>query len=189
MKCIVGLGNPGKEYEKTRHNTGFLVIDLLCNHFNVTLNKKKFQSHYAEVNILGQKFLLVKPQTYMNNSGIAVQQLLQYYQIDAQDCLVITDDLDLSVGKVRFKPNGRDGGQRGIRNIIQQLKTQDFPRCKIGIDNNKLIPTANYVLGKVEPEKLVQYNASLEHAKKGIIVWLNDGINQVMNQYNGDYSV
>lgn len=189
MKCIVGLGNPGKQYQKTRHNTGFLVIDELCTFFGVSLDTKKFNAHYTKFKYQGQDILLVKPQTFMNLSGHAVISLLNYYKIDIKDLIVISDDLDLPVGKVRFRPNGSDGGQRGIRDIIKHLSTKDFNRCKIGIGNDKLIPTADYVLGKVEKENRELYQKSLQHAKEGIILWIKTDIQQTMNQFNGDLQI
>lgn len=189
MKCIVGLGNPGKKYENTRHNTGFLVIDELCALFNVNLSQKKFNAHYVKFKYKDNDILIIKPQTYMNLSGHAVASLLGYYKIEPKDMMVISDDLDLPVGKIRFRRSGNDGGQRGVRSIINLLKTQEFNRCKIGIGNNKLIDTADYVLGKVEKEKLELYQNSLQHAKQGVVHWIEKGISSTMNEFNGDLIV
>lgn len=186
MKLIVGLGNPGRTYSKTRHNTGFLVIDKLCQYYGVSLNEKKFKNNYIKFKVNTQDIILTQPQTFMNLSGEAVSQLAQYFKIETKDILVISDDLDLPVGKVRFRKNGNDGGQRGIRNIIERLNSKDFNRCRIGIGNNKLIPTADYVLGKVEKENLELYEQSLNHATKGIIEWINSDITTTMNLFNGD---
>lgn len=189
MKCIVGLGNPGKQYEKTRHNTGFLVIDELCDIFGVTLSQKKFNAHFEKFKFQGQDILLIKPQTYMNLSGHAVGSLMGYFKVELDDLMVISDDLDLPVGKVRFRKGGNDGGQRGLRSIIGQLGNKNFNRCRIGIGNDKLIPTADYVLGKVEKENVDLYKQSLNHATKGIIHWIKSDINSTMNSYNGDITV
>lgn len=189
MKLIVGLGNPGKQYLKTRHNTGFLVIDELCRFYNVELDTKKFNAHYTKFKYQGEDIILMKPQTFMNLSGSAVISIMNYFKVEVEDLLVISDDLDLPVGKVRFRHTGNDGGQRGIRDIIKHLSTKNFNRCRIGIGNDKLIPTADYVLGKVEKENLGLYQKSLEHAKNGIIQWIKTDIQQTMNLYNGDISI
>lgn len=186
MKCIVGLGNPGKQYEKTRHNTGFLVIDLLCDFFGVSLDTKKFNAQYTKFKYKGEDIILIKPQTFMNLSGHAVVSLMNYFKVELDDLIVISDDLDLPVGKVRFRHGGNDGGQRGIRDIIKHLNSKEFDRCRIGIGNDKLIPTADYVLGKVEKENRDLYSKSVKHAQDGIICWINEGLQKTMNNYNGD---
>ncbi len=186
MKLIVGLGNPGRTYSKTRHNTGFLVIDKLCEYYGVNLSEKKFKNNYVKFKVKNQDVIFTQPQTFMNLSGEAVSQLANYFKVETSDILVISDDLDLPVGKVRFRKNGNDGGQRGVRNIIERLSSKEFNRCRIGIGNDKLIPTADYVLGKVEKENLELYEQSLNHATKGIIEWINSDISTTMNLYNGD---
>ena len=129
---IVGLGNPGQKYEHTRHNMGFLTVDLLAEQLNVKLNKVKFKSAYNIVRFAGQKCLVMKPQTFMNLSGEAVHEAVQFYKIPADHVLVIYDDVSLPVGKLRVRPTGSAGGHNGIKNIIAHLGTQDFPRVKIG---------------------------------------------------------
>ena len=129
---IVGLGNPGQKYEHTRHNMGFLTVDLLAEKLNVKLNKVKFKSAYNIVRFGGQKCLVMKPQTYMNLSGEAVREAAQFYKIPPERILVIYDDVSLPVGKLRVRPSGSAGGHNGIKNIIAHLGTQDFPRVKIG---------------------------------------------------------
>ncbi|NLW29726.1 MAG: aminoacyl-tRNA hydrolase [Erysipelothrix sp.] len=186
MKLIVGLGNPGRTYAKTRHNTGFLVIDKLCEYYGVSLSEKKFKNNYIKFKVNQQDVILTQPQTFMNLSGEAVSQLANYFKVETNQILVISDDLDLPVGKVRFRKSGNDGGQRGVRNIIERLNTKEFNRCRIGIGNDKLIPTADYVLGKVEKENQELYEQSLNHAMKGIIEWINSDIVTTMNLYNGD---
>ena len=129
---IVGLGNPGQKYEHTRHNMGFLTVDLLAEQLNVKLNKVKFKSAYNIVRFAGQKCLVMKPQTFMNLSGEAVHEAVQFYKIPADHVLVIYDDVSLPVGKLRVRPTGSAGGHNGIKTIIAHLGTQDFPRVKIG---------------------------------------------------------
>ena len=129
---IVGLGNPGQKYEKTRHNMGFLTVDLLAEKQGVKLNKIKFKSAYNIMTFAGAKCLVMKPQTYMNLSGEAVREAVQFYKLPADHVLVIYDDISLPVGKLRVRPTGSAGGHNGIKNIIAHLGTQDFPRVKIG---------------------------------------------------------
>ena len=129
---IVGLGNPGQKYEHTRHNMGFLTVDLLAEKLGVKLNKVKFKAAYNIVKFAGCKCLVMKPQTYMNLSGEAVREAAQFYKIPAERVLVIYDDVSLPVGKLRVRPSGSAGGHNGIKNIIAHLGTQDFPRIKIG---------------------------------------------------------
>ena len=128
---IVGLGNPGQKYEKTRHNMGFLTVDLLAEKQGVKLNKIKFKSAYNIMTFAGAKCLVMKPQTYMNLSGEAVREAVQFYKLPADHVLVIYDDISLPVGKLRVRPTGSAGGHNGIKNIIAHLGTQDFPRVKI----------------------------------------------------------
>jgi PTH1 family peptidyl-tRNA hydrolase len=129
MKLIVGLGNPGKEYENTRHNLGFVVIDQLANKLNVELNKKKFNGLYYQT----QDYILLKPQTYMNNSGECIVAFLNYFQIELDNLLVIYDDIALPVGKFRYRLQGSAGGHNGVKNIIELLGSKHFKRLRIGI--------------------------------------------------------
>lgn len=142
MKLIVGLGNPGKEYDCTRHNVGFMVLD------NYILDdyKNKFNGNYLVKNINGEKVLFLKPMTYMNNSGDCVYRFVNYFDIDVKDILVIQDDMDLAIGDFKLKKNSSDGGHNGIKSIISNLNTKEFLRLKIGIGHNG--DTINHVLGK-----------------------------------------
>ncbi len=184
MKIIVGLGNPGRTYLKTRHNMGFMVIDLLLNEFNVELNEKKFKADYTIVNRLGKKFILVKPQTFMNNSGEAVNQLMRYYNIDLENLVIIYDDLDLPCGKIRLREKGNDGGHNGLKSLNQHLGTKEYKRIRIGIDNNQMIPRADYVLGKPSSEQQEDLSSALTRAKDAVIEFLDHDFNTAMNKYN-----
>src|SRR5205823_3771644 len=133
MKLIVGLGNPGKEYENTRHNLGFVIIDQLATKLNVELNKKKFNGLYYQAS----EYILLKPQTYMNNSGECVVAFLSYFRIPVANLLVIYDDVAWPVGKFRYRGQGSDGGHNGMKNIIELLGSQDFKRLRIGIDYDR----------------------------------------------------
>lgn len=179
MKVIIGLGNPGKQYENTRHNAGFLALDLFAKKNNVAITTRKFKALVGELFVKGEKVLLVKPQTYMNLSGESVSQILNYYDLDECDIFVIADDLDLPVGTIRIRDSGSSGGQRGVQNIIDHLGTKEFLRLKIGIGNNKMIETKDYVLGKIDKD------TPLERASACISDFV-DGFDTIdlMNKYN-----
>lgn len=159
MKLIVGLGNPGREYEKTRHNIGFQMIDKFAKELGVSINKSKFNGLYGEVLINGEKVVLLKPQSYINLSGEVIRSFVDFYKISINDILIIHDDLDLSVGTYKIKQKGSSGGHNGLKNIELHLGTQEYKRIKVGISNNKNIDTKDYVLGKIskeETEKIVE---------------------------------
>ena len=153
MKLIVGLGNPGKEYDNTRHNIGFIFIDDFAKSLNIRIDKKKFNGLYNEVVINNEKVILLKPQTFMNLSGESVIKFINYYKINIDDILIISDDLDLNFGKIRLRSEGSSGGHNGLNNIILHLGTNKFKRLKIGISCNKPIDTISYVLGKFSKEE------------------------------------
>src|SRR5690625_1604391 len=159
MKCIIGLGNPGAKYEKTRHNIGFIVIDELIGRFNLNFTKTKFKCTY-DVEFVGQeKVLFVKPQTFMNLSGEGVRPLLDFYKVKPEDVLVIYDDLDLPTGKIRLREKGGHGGHNGIRSLIDHLGTKEFKRLRIGIGrptNNT--PIVNYVLQPFSKAEMEEVN-------------------------------
>ncbi|MBQ6560113.1 MAG: aminoacyl-tRNA hydrolase [Erysipelotrichaceae bacterium] len=184
MKLIVGLGNPGKQYEKTRHNVGFFVIDELCQKLNVELNKKKCKAIYGTYMHNGEKIILAKPQTYMNLSGEAVQSLMHFYQIAADDVIVIHDDLDLPVGKLRLRMKGSSGGQKGMGNIITHLHSSDIDRIRIGIGNNKLIDTKDYVLSSFHGEELVAIKEAVRKAADAVIYSFDHRFDEVMSVFN-----
>ncbi len=154
MKLIVGLGNIGKEYENTRHNMGFMLIDRYLEYRNITDKfKEKFNAMYVETTINNEKVIFIKPTTYMNNSGIAVRAFVDFYKLSSEDILVISDDLDLDLGKFRLRRNGSSGGHNGLKSIISHLGTDDFKRLRIGISNDK-DDVINYVLSKFSKKEL-----------------------------------
>lgn len=140
---VVGLGNPGADYTHTRHNAGFLAIDYMAERFGTNVNRAKFDALYGEAQISGKRVLLVKPQTFMNNSGTAVRQISEFYKIPVESIIVISDDVSLPVGRIRVRRSGSDGGQRGLKSIIYQLNSDSFPRIKIGVGEK---PNPNYDL-------------------------------------------
>lgn len=185
MKLIVGLGNPGKKYENTRHNTGFAVIDRTLAKLNVELDKNKFNADYTMINRNGEKIYFLKPLTYMNLSGEAVVPFMKYFNIDPEDLVVVHDDLDLPVGKIRLRQSGSCGGQNGMRNIIDLLGYSNIKRIRVGIGKDPLIPVVDYVLGKTKKEDLEVYNQALDKASDALIYWLDhDDFSKVMSNFN-----
>lgn len=184
MKLIVGLGNPGKEYEKTRHNAGFMVIDEIAKHLNITIDSKKNKALIGQTRIGNESVLLMKPQTYMNLSGEAVRDIVSYYHIDTKDIIIIYDDLDLPVGSIRLRSKGSSGGQNGVKNIIQHLHTQEIPRIRIGIGKDSRIPTVDYVLGKFHKEDQENLRSALEKAALAAIHSIEHSFMDAMNVYN-----
>ncbi len=154
MKLVVGLGNKGREYENTRHNMGFMLVDRYLQYKNITDKfKEKFNAMYIETTINNEKVIFIKPMTYMNNSGIAVRAFLDFYKLNSEDILVISDDLDLDLGKFRLRRNGSSGGHNGLKSIISHLGTDNFKRLRIGISNDK-DDVINYVLSKFSKKEL-----------------------------------
>lgn len=185
MKLIVGLGNPGKKYENTRHNTGFAVIDRTLAKLNVELDKNKFNADYTMINRNGEKIYILKPLTYMNLSGEAVVPFMKYFNIDPEDLVVVHDDLDLPVGKIRLRQSGSCGGQNGMRNIIDLLGDSNIKRIRVGIGKDPLIPVVDYVLGKTKKEDLEVYNQALDKASDALIYWLDhDDFSKAMSNFN-----
>ena len=181
MKLIVGLGNPGKEYEKTRHNIGFMCLD---NYLGDVKWSFKFNGLYYETNIHGEKYIFVKPQSYMNLSGGVVRQYKDYFDIDIKDILVIQDDLDLPVGKIRLKINSTAGGHNGIKDIIANLGTDAFARIKVGVSQDRSIDTKDYVLGKIGKEDMKIIVDKFSVINKIIEEFDYSQINELMGKYN-----
>lgn len=182
---ILGLGNIGKEYENTHHNIGFMVLDQVAKVNNITFKlEKKFNAFIGEYIYNGEKHILVKPTTYMNNSGIAIRQVLDYYKIDINDLLVIYDDLDLPLATVRIRKNGSAGGHNGVKSIISHLGTQNFNRVRIGIKKEKEVDTIDYVLSKFSKAEYEKVAKTLEFMPRLIDDYLKNGIDYIMNNYN-----
>ncbi|MDY0404042.1 aminoacyl-tRNA hydrolase [Virgibacillus sp. 179-BFC.A HS] len=185
MKCIAGLGNPGRKYAQTRHNIGFITIDELLHRNQWKLEKEKFHGLYTIGHMNGEKVLLLKPLTFMNASGEAIRPLLDYYEIAPQDLLVIYDDLDLPAGKVRLRQKGGHGGHNGVRSTIDQLKTKEFNRLRIGIGRpSNAMPVVDYVLGKFHKEELPDVVNGIKRAADACEAWMQTPFSQVMNEYN-----
>ena len=184
MKLIVGLGNYGSEYAKTRHNVGFMAVDLLAKNLNCTFNSTKFNADIATTMIKSEKVLIAKPLTYMNLSGEAVLAISNFYKIDPQDIIIIHDDLDLPTGSVRIRKSGSAGGQKGMKNIIDLLNTQNIARIRIGIGKDPIIPVVDYVLGKISSDDIEIMNEAFSLSCNACKLFCTSDIDQVMNRYN-----
>lgn len=181
MKLVVGLGNPGKKYEKTRHNMGFLVLDRFLNDKNIKY-KTKFDGIYAELNINNEKVIFLKPQKYMNNSGEVVKPFMDYFKIDSEDLLIIYDDIYYEYGNIKIKPKGSAGGHNGIKNIIKHINTENFKRIKVGISAPN-VDIVDYVLGKL-PKDEEKLNSILDKGKDIITDYFVMSFNDLMSKYN-----
>lgn len=184
MKLIVGLGNPGKEYEKTRHNIGFMAISNYLKENNLDLNKTKFNGKYIETNIKGEKVILLEPQKYMNLSGEVIRDFVKFYKIDIKDILIISDDLDMECGKIRLREKGSSGGHNGLKNIELHLNTNEYKRLKIGVGNNKMIETKDYVLGKFSKEDFEKIENSVKLTRDIIEDFIDNDFISLMSKYN-----
>ncbi len=185
MYIIIGLGNPGKDYRNTRHNVGFKALDLLANRNNIKLNKIKFKSIYGEGLIDNKKTILVKPQTYMNNSGIAVREIVDFYKISIEDLIVIVDDIDIGFADLRIRTKGSAGSHNGLKSIIYHIRDDNFPRVKIGI--GKKHPEqdlADFVLSQFSKEEAVDIENSVLNAAQAVETIIIDGIDEAMNRFN-----
>ena len=184
---IVGLGNPGKEYERTKHNCGFRALDILAADLSCKIDKGKFQRLYGQCTYEGRKLLLLKPQTYMNLSGRSVLQLSAYFNIPPQRIIVMFDDISLAPGRLRVRPDGSAGGHNGIKSIIAELGSQDFPRVKIGVGAkpNPEYDLASWVLSGFTAQEEKALQTALENAAKAALCIITDGVSQTANRYNG----
>ena len=184
MKLIVGLGNPGKEYEDTRHNAGFKFIDEYAKSKGLTFNQNKFKGLYTTFINNGEKIILLKPQKYMNLSGEVVRDFVKFFKIKTDDILIICDDLDTPLGKIKIKYKGSSGGHNGLKNIEQNLNTNEYKRIKIGISNDKNEDRINYVIGKMPKEDLNKLNEVTSRSPEILEDYLNLKFDNLMNKYN-----
>ena len=186
MYIIVGLGNPGKQYEHTRHNVGFDTIDVLAERYRISVDAQKYRALYGKGMIEGNKVILAKPQTYMNLSGESVRELIDFYKIDeAEELIVIYDDISLEPGQLRLRAKGSAGGHNGIKNIIAHLGGQEFKRIKVGVgEKPKGYDLADYVLSRFSKEERQRVDASLERAADAAVKIITDDMASAMNEYN-----
>lgn len=182
MKLIVGLGNKGSKYENTRHNVGFMFIDFFLKKNNLTCSyDKKFDADIVRSNFAGEECLIIKPQTFMNLSGRSVMMVCKFYNIKPEDVLVIYDDIDQDFNKVKTKKNGSHGGHNGIRNIIDQLKTNQIPRIKIGVGRHLHMPTEKWVLSRFTSTEITQLNTTFEKYESFIIDFIKFNFEKACN--------
>ena len=184
MKLIVGLGNPGKKYENTRHNMGFMTIDLLSDISQIDVDKEVFHGLLGKGKIYKEDVILFKPTTYMNLSGSAINEVLHYFKIDLEDLLVICDDMALAPGKIRLRLKGSSGGQKGLQNTIDILGDDNFKRIRIGIGEPEF-DSIDYVLGKPTEDERPLILGAIENAVGAIKMWLQQGFDKAMSEYNG----
>lgn len=188
MKVIVGLGNPGARYARTRHNVGFDAVDELARRLGFSFDSGKHRAQLASGMFQGDKLVLAKPQTYMNDSGVSIGELVRFYKLDpATDLLVISDDLDLAFGKVRLRPRGAAGGQHGLESAIRHLGTTNFARIKVGVGRPPQGREANvdWLLSQPRGDERIVLDAAIDRAADAALCWLTDGAEVAMNQYNG----
>jgi peptidyl-tRNA hydrolase, PTH1 family len=184
---IVGLGNPGVEYRSNRHNVGFMVIDRLANDMSVKLGKYQFKAQIGSQIQEGQKWILAKPQTFMNLSGIAVGSLVKFYKVPMEHLMIIHDDIDLPIGTIRIRPKGGSAGQNGVNSIIERLSTQDFPRLRVGIGRpSGQRSAANYVLADFQKSEKAIVDELLDRCAEALKTFVHSGLDTAMNRYNGE---
>lgn len=185
MYLIVGLGNIGLKYRNTRHNMGFAAIDELAGQNGLKFNKKRFKGMVAEGNLFGEKAVLLKPSTYMNLSGESVLEAYKFYKPDIENVIVLYDDIDMSIGKLRIRKSGSAGTHNGMRSIVNMLKTDAFCRVRIGIGKNPpYIELADYVLGKLKGEDKKILEEACRRAAKAVEMIVSDGVDKAMNNFN-----
>ncbi len=182
MKLIIGLGNPGKKYETTRHNIGFLALDYYTKKYNLNF---KVDNSFNALSTKTNKALFIKPLTFMNLSGESIIKYINYYKIDVSDILVIYDDISIPFNNIRIRETGSAGGHNGIKSIIQHLKTQDFKRVRLGVDNNSNINLVDYVLGNFSKSELIDLEVTFNYTNDLIEDFINDErFDLIMNKYN-----
>ena len=185
MYIIVGLGNPEPEYSNTRHNMGFDVINKLAGKHEISLNRTKFNAIYGTGIIEGEKVILIKPQTYMNNSGEAVKEFVNFYKEPLDNIIVIYDDMDTDIGSIRVRAKGGPGSHNGMKSIVNNLNSEDFPRIRVGIGRPKdEFDRIDYVIGKIDDEEFVNLQNGQDLAVKAVEYWIKNGIDNTMNVYN-----
>ena len=187
MKLIAGLGNPGSRYERTRHNAGFMVIDKTAEELGFALRSGKGEFDIGSGDVDGERVWLMKPTTFMNNSGIAVREVVQFHKIALKDILIVCDDAALPVGTIRMRKSGSDGGQNGLKSVIFHLNSDQFPRLRIGIANEMMakMDLADFVLSKFDKAEFETIGATIDQAKNAVMDFIRTGdIDRCMNKYN-----
>ena len=185
MYLIVGLGNPEPEYERTRHNMGFDVINKLAQNNDISLNKTKYNAIYGTGIIKNEKVILIKPQTFMNNSGESVVEFVRFYKEPLEKVIVVYDDMDTDVGKIRVRAKGGPGSHNGMKSLVHELKSEDFPRIRVGIGKPKNeFDRIDYVIGRIPNEEYIVLQEGEDLAVDAVEYWIENGIDNTMNVYN-----
>lgn len=185
MYLIVGLGNPGKEYENTRHNMGFKVLNKLSEKYNIPITKSKFNGKYGTGIIENEKVVLLEPQTYMNLSGEAIKPMLDFYKVAPSNVLVIYDDIDVEPGNIKIRMKGGPGTHNGMKSVVKELRTEEFPRVRVGIGQPIIkLAMVDYVIGYVPEEELKILNEGIDKAEQAVKEILKSGLNYAMNKFN-----
>jgi PTH1 family peptidyl-tRNA hydrolase len=185
MRVVVGLGNPGKKYAGTRHNVGFAVVNLLAKSPGADRFRERFHAEVAELNEGGEKILLVKPLTFMNLSGQSVRKIVDFYELPVEHLLVVCDDFNLPLGKIRFRARGTHGGHNGLRDIQSHLGTTEYARLRIGVGAPDEGEAIDHVLGRFRPSEQPAIDDAVERAVQGVARWWKDGVEKCMNEFNG----
>jgi PTH1 family peptidyl-tRNA hydrolase len=183
-KMIVGLGNPGEEYVGTRHNVGFMVVDLLAEKLGIEVRKKSFGGCYGAGELFEKKLILLKPMQYMNRSGQVVVTVAGFYKLTISDLLVITDDMALEPGMIRIRSKGSDGGHNGLADIIEKLGTQEVNRLRVGIGRSGRMTDIDYVLGKITANERPLLEEAIELSREAAVCWVGSGVEEAMNRFN-----
>jgi len=185
LYIVIGLGNPGSKYDNTKHNVGFNVIDLLADRFKIKVNKLKFKALSGDGIIEGERVLLVKPQTFMNLSGESVREIIDWYKATLNNIIIVYDDVDLPLGKIRVRPKGSSGTHNGMKSVVYQIQSDDFPRVRIGVGRPpEEWDLADYVLSKFSSEERKIINGSVSLAGDSVIEIIKSGVESAMNRYN-----
>ncbi|MBF4695624.1 aminoacyl-tRNA hydrolase [Fusibacter ferrireducens] len=185
MYVIVGLGNPGKQYQQTRHNVGFNVIDVLSEKLSIRVDKIKYKAVIGEGQYQGEKIMLVKPQTFMNLSGESVMKIMSYFDLQMENLVVIYDDIDTELGKLRIRKKGSAGTHNGMRNIIYLLQKDDFPRVRIGIGKPERGDLKDFVLKRFSPDEKLLMDDTISRAAEATLAIIREDVDKAMNLYNG----
>lgn len=185
MWIVAGLGNPGKKYSRTRHNIGFMVVEEIARRYEIDF-KERGKYRIGRGSIDGEKVLLMEPLLYMNKTGIAVKDIISKFNIPLERIIVIHDDLDMEVGKLRIRRKGSSGGHKGVESIIQNISSKDFVRLKIGIGRDEEVPAEDYVLNKFRKNEIPTIKTAIERASDAVTAILLDGLDKAMNRFNSD---
>jgi peptidyl-tRNA hydrolase, PTH1 family len=188
LRAVIGLGNPGRRYQKTRHNVGFLFLDYLYKYTKIPFSPGKGDYYFSETQLGNEEIVLIKPTSFMNLSGIAIAQAMEDFNFTRENMLVVFDDFHLPLGTLRFRPHGSDGGHNGIKSVIHTIESEDFNRLKIGIGQT-FENSVDFVLSQFETGEFEILDQLFQIAYKGILAWIETGIEQSMNLYNGCYDL